>query len=104
MRREIDCAICDKPVVIPTKHRFLQMVRERRRPLCGQCRRYARECSGGAEIPASARDIEVSEETEVTAMVLGRKLRARGRKRTALASRRLRRVAKRGFEPRSGNE
>jgi hypothetical protein len=103
MLREIDCAICEKPVKIPTKSRFLQMIREGRQPLCGQCRRYACEGCGDSEIRVSARDIEISRETEVTSIVL-RRNRGRGAKQTRpLASRRLKRVVTRGCEPQGHN-
>lgn len=100
MLREIECDLCDKPVKIPNKGRYIQMIRERRRPLCGQCRKYACESSSGEENPGSARVIEVHEETEVTAMALVKKRGLQPETKRGLASRRLRRVVKRGCEPR----
>ena len=46
MKRTLPCDACGKEVKISAtrkesaKERFLRMVREREKPLCGQCRRY----------------------------------------------------------------
>lgn len=104
MPREIDCAICEKPVAIPSKKRFLAMIRENRNPLCQQCRRYACERLGGAKTAGSARNYQTEYETEVTARGLLHKRGRHAKNRQALASHKLKRFVRRGCEPCRDNE
>lgn len=104
MKRELDCGICETPVVIRSRDRFLQMVKSRDRPLCGQCRRYAREGSSAAKNPVTSRNLEHYAETEVTAIALSSRRGKRGRRMRSLASRKLRRVSTSGCEPRDEND
>lgn len=90
--RTLDCAICEKEVHIRDRDRFQRLVMAGEKPLCRQCRRYARERSGGDGNAGTARLIETTEETEVTVMGLLAKGDGNHQRDGPLASRRLSRV------------
>jgi len=82
--KALPCACCAREVRIRDRSRFLRMVRERRQPLCEQCRRYVR---GGV-----ARIAQVPGEHDDPKLFLVRGRGKHARKRKALASQPLARV------------
>lgn len=102
---EIECGICDKPVKIQDRERFLGMVKAGEHPLCRQCRRYAViEKSSDTETIGTARKIKREEETGVTEIGLVEKQGKNVKNKRPLASHKLKRVLKRGCESCCGND
>lgn len=91
--RTLDCAVCDVPVLISDRGRFLEMVRNKESPLCRQCRRYC-ERLGDSEMPGTARKSYTQEENEVTKIELTRRKRCKRKKRKPLASRKITRIVR----------